>query len=266
MTPISCYIRTLNEERRIARTIRAAMSVASEVVVVDSGSSDATVAIAENEGARVIEQPWLGRGRQKRFGEEACQHDWLLDVDADEILSGELIEEIRTLFATGELAADIYTFPLVMVDPTGRVWRKAKSRRCAKLYDRRKIRMPAHGAWDQFVIPDNLKVERLKGALLHHSFGDISRFSRKQSHTMTQRIRHLDRRPFYESVFKVYFMLPFYFFKRYVLRSMWREGAYGFMCAVSGAYNHWLRDAMLYEKYFLHVEVSEPEPVEDIER
>ncbi|MEL6425630.1 MAG: glycosyltransferase, partial [Pseudomonadota bacterium] len=58
--PISCYIRTLNEADRIATTVAAAFKVADEVIVVDSGSTDDTVAVAEGAGARVIAQPWLG--------------------------------------------------------------------------------------------------------------------------------------------------------------------------------------------------------------
>ena len=64
--PVSCYIRTFNEVRKIGDVVAAAREVADEVIVVDSGSADTTIAIAEAQGARVIRQAWLGRGRQKR--------------------------------------------------------------------------------------------------------------------------------------------------------------------------------------------------------
>ena len=64
--PISCYIRTLNEESRIGAAVGAAFSVAREVVAVDSGSTDGTVAAAEAAGARTVEQPWLGGGGATR--------------------------------------------------------------------------------------------------------------------------------------------------------------------------------------------------------
>ncbi|MDE0333682.1 MAG: glycosyltransferase family 2 protein [Defluviicoccus sp.] len=246
--PVSCYIRTLNEEARIGATVRAALAVAREVVVVDSGSSDGTVAAAESEGALAIGQAWLGGRHQKRVGEEACRHDWLLDLDADEVVSEELAREIRDLFAEGEPDADVYRLALAYVDPTGRIWRKARAPRRAKLYDRRKVRMPAHGAWDQIRIPAGLRVRRLEGPILHYAFDDIAHLSRKQGNAMVRRVGFLDDdRPF-STALKVYAGLPYFFFRNYVLRRRWREGAYGFMLSLTTAYNHWLRYAMLHER------------------
>ena len=126
-SPISCYIRTLDEESRIGAAVRAALQVAREVVVVDSGSTDGTVAVAEAAGARIVKQEWLGSGHQKRVGKDACRHDWLLDLDADEIVSGELAQDIRALFAAGEPDADVSRLSLVTVDPSGRIWLRARS-------------------------------------------------------------------------------------------------------------------------------------------
>ncbi|MDE0174814.1 MAG: hypothetical protein OYH76_21890 [Defluviicoccus sp.] len=60
----------------------------------------------------MIEQAWLGGGPQKRVGEDACGHDWLLDLDADEVVTNELAEDIRTLFANGVSIGGVYTIPL----------------------------------------------------------------------------------------------------------------------------------------------------------
>ena len=246
--PVSCYIRTLNEENRIGATVQAALLTAREVVVVDSGSTDGTVAAAEAAGARVVEQPWLGGGHQKRVGEDACRHDWLLDLDADEVVSEDLAREIRGLFAAGEPDADIFRLPLVTVDPSGRIWRRARAPRRAKLYDRRKIRMPAHGAWDQFRIPAGLRVRKLDGPLLHHAFDNIGHLSRKQGSAMVRRVRFLDDGRRFPTALRVWFGLPLFFLRNYLLRGQWREGRYGFLFALTTAYNHWLRYAMLYER------------------
>ena len=246
--PISCYIRTLNEERRIGAAVGAALAVAREVVVVDSGSKDGTVAAAESSGARVVEQPWLGGGHQKRVGEDACRHDWLLDLDADEVVSDELAQEILGLFASGAPDADVFRLPLVTVDPSGRIWRRARAPRRAKLYDRRKVRMPAHGAWDQFRIPAGFRVRRLAGPLLHHAFDDIGHLSRKQGSAMVRRVGFLEEDKRFGTALRVWFGLPVFFLRNYLLRGQWREGRYGFLFALTTAYNHWLRYAMLYER------------------
>ena len=244
---ISCYIRTLNEAANIGRAVLAARLVADEVVVVDSGSTDDTVAAAESAGARVIHQTWLGNGHQKRVGEEACRHDWLLDLDADEVVSKELAEEIAVLFGDREPSTGVCSIPLTLVDPTGRIWRKSRPPRRAKLYSRNMFRMPAHGAWDQLDIPRRVPVHRLKSSILHYGLTDIAHLSRKQGDAIGRRLGYVRSRSRLSTACRVYLCLPVYFAKRYLMRGLWREGPYGFMCAVVGAYNHWLRDASLYE-------------------
>lgn len=92
-TPISATIITLNEEERIAAAILS-LACCDEVVVVDSGSTDRTCAIAEACGARVIAHAWEGYSRQKNFAARSASHDWILSVDADERVSIELANEI----------------------------------------------------------------------------------------------------------------------------------------------------------------------------
>lgn len=115
--PLSCYIRTFNEAKRIRPVIERVREIGAEVIVVDSGSSDGTQDIARDAGATVIEKPWPGNGFQKRNGEDAASNDWLLDLDADELLSPELQHELRQLFADGEPAPGIYAVKLVTVPP-----------------------------------------------------------------------------------------------------------------------------------------------------
>ena len=252
--PISCYIRTLNEEKRIGAAVRAALAVAREVVVVDSGSTDGTVAAAEAAGARVTcikSDARHGGGFQKRAGEDACRHDWVLDIDADEIVSEELARDIRALFAAGKPDAAVYRLNLVTVDPSGRVWRRSRSPRRAKLYDRRRMRMPEDGAWDQLRLPAGVGAGSLPGPLLHYAFDDIAHLARKQARAEARRVRHLGPGRHWPTAIRVRFGLPFWFLKRYVLRGLWREGGYGFLFALASAYSHWLRYAMLYERQLL---------------
>ncbi len=90
MLPLSVFIIAKNEADRIGATIRAVRDLTDDVVVIDSGSTDGPKAVAEGLGARVIFNAWPGYGLQKRFGEEQCRHEWLLNIDADEELSPTL--------------------------------------------------------------------------------------------------------------------------------------------------------------------------------
>ena len=93
---ISVVIITQNEELNIGRCIRSCREL-GDVIVIDSGSTDKTQEIAEQLGAKVIIQPWLGFGPQKRFGIDQIQTDWFLNLDADEYLTPVLFREIQSL-------------------------------------------------------------------------------------------------------------------------------------------------------------------------
>lgn len=98
MALISAFIITKNEEARIARAITSVREVVDEIIVVDSGSTDRTVDIAREGGARVVYNEWHGYVKQKIFGEGLCKHDWVLNIDADEEISDGLQHEIGYIF------------------------------------------------------------------------------------------------------------------------------------------------------------------------
>lgn len=83
---ISGLVITFNEEKNIGNCIDALFKVCNEVIVVDSLSSDNTVAIAKDRGAKVISQSFLGDGPQRKHGLQFCKNDWILNLDADEFL------------------------------------------------------------------------------------------------------------------------------------------------------------------------------------
>ena len=106
---ITATIITRDEERNIARAMES-LRCADEILIVDSGSVDRTVELAEKLGARVIEANWRGYSGQKNWAAEQASHDWILSLDADEALSEALEAEIWNLKKTGP-AADAYTMP-----------------------------------------------------------------------------------------------------------------------------------------------------------
>ncbi len=92
--PVSLVVIAQNEERVIRRCLDS-VPFAAEKLVVDGGSTDRTVEIAEEAGARVVHQPWLGYGQQRNFAATLARHPWILVLDADEWLSPELAREIE---------------------------------------------------------------------------------------------------------------------------------------------------------------------------
>lgn len=250
--PISAYIRTLNESRLIGDVVMAAKQIAAEVVVVDSGSLDDTVALAEEAGARVLRQPWLGSGRQKRFAEDHCVNNWVLDLDADEVVTPEFAREVRNLFAKGEPAHPVYEMKLVTAPPIGEPWWDFGLTDRRKLYDKRVVRAPDHAAWDQFVVPPGVGVGRLKSPLLHYSFRDLGHLLEKLNRVSGVRARETKLKPFWQVGLRVVFAQPIYFLKFFLARGLWRAGLYGVALAGISAQGRWLRDVKMLEVHLEH--------------
>jgi glycosyltransferase involved in cell wall biosynthesis len=106
---ITATIITLDEERHIARAIES-LRCCDEILVLDSGSTDRTVELARNLGARVLESQWRGYSGQKNWAAEQATHDWIFSLDADEALSEALEAEIWSLKKNGP-KYDAYTVP-----------------------------------------------------------------------------------------------------------------------------------------------------------
>jgi glycosyltransferase involved in cell wall biosynthesis len=104
MTLSVCII-TLNEEANISRTLQSVRKIADEIIVVDSGSTDSTVVLARQHGARVFVEPWKGFAAQKNSALAKATGDWILSLDADEEVSPELAASIAELLKSGQAPA-----------------------------------------------------------------------------------------------------------------------------------------------------------------
>jgi glycosyltransferase involved in cell wall biosynthesis len=95
--PLSVCIITLNEEANIVRTLESVKAIADEIILVDSGSTDATVDLARARGAKVFAEAWKGFAAQKNSALAKATCDWILSLDADEEVSPELAAGIAGL-------------------------------------------------------------------------------------------------------------------------------------------------------------------------
>ena len=249
LPPVSAYIRTKNEARRIGDVIHAAKKAAREVIVVDSGSDDGTQDIARQAGAIVHHVDWRGNGGQKRAAEDLCTHDWLLDLDADEVITDDMAASIRGLFANGsEPSAPVYGLRQVHAVPFGEPWWGTDIIVKNKFYDRRQIRIPDHPAWDQLEASKKTS-PRLGGFMLHYMFSDIGDLAKKQERNMTRRAAGVPLKSKPVLALRIVFAFPFYFLKRYLGKALFLKGIYGFAFSMTIAYGRWLKDVKLYERH-----------------
>jgi glycosyltransferase involved in cell wall biosynthesis len=168
---LSVALITRNEAANLPRTL-ASVRWAGEIVVVDCGSTDATLAIARNAGAHVFEEPWKGFAAQKNSAIAHATGDWILSLDADEEVSPELAHEIQALLAA-EPAFSAWRIPRLnhflgrplrhggyWPDPKLRLFRRG----AAQFADR-----PVHETMET-----DGPVGRLKGHLIHHCYPTLS--------------------------------------------------------------------------------------------
>ncbi|WP_140985099.1 glycosyltransferase family 2 protein [Asticcacaulis tiandongensis] len=223
--PLSVCIIAKNEADRIGNCIRAVEGLANEVVVVDSGSTDKTCEVAAGLGAKVFYNDWTGYGPQKRFSEDCASHDWVLNLDADEVVTPELFAEIRALMATGP-ALSAYRFKLKNVYPgksKPRLW--ADYHNYVRLYDRTKVRFRESPVHDTVDTKDE-KVGQLKGSATHFSARSYAHIRQKLD-SYTQLQAKALKKPAWVILLRLPFEYPLVFVKYFLFRCHFTGGIDG---------------------------------------
>jgi glycosyltransferase involved in cell wall biosynthesis len=183
---ISVVIITHNEAVNIGRTLASVQSLVAngkgEIIVVDSGSTDRTVEIAESLGAKVFIEEWKGFAAQKNWAIDKATGDWILSLDADEEIEPALAEEIDTFLPTNPPPINGYWIPrknefLGRWIRHGGFWPDSKLRlfrkRAARFEDR-KVHEDAH-------LSDGM-AQHLKGAIIHHSYPTLTDYIDHMNH------------------------------------------------------------------------------------
>lgn len=174
--PISVFIITKDEEDRLPTAILSVKDWVDEIIVVDSGSNDNTVKLAESMGAITYYRKWEGYGPQKVWAESQCKNNFLLNIDADEEISEKLRDEIIDLFITGE--PELYAYKLRIVDM--RRFAKEPSIFSAQHNRLRFYHKGKAGFKDSLVhdsviaLEDGIKIGQLDGIVYHRTFRSYS--------------------------------------------------------------------------------------------
>ncbi|MEW7982749.1 MAG: glycosyltransferase family 2 protein [gamma proteobacterium symbiont of Phacoides pectinatus] len=257
--PLSVFIITKNESRCIGKVIDSVKEIADEVVVVDSGSSDETCQIAALKGAKVIHHSWVGYGAQKRFSEEQCCNDWLLNLDADEVVSENLRDEIEGLFRSGRPALNMYSIKVTTVysvHDKPRIF--AEYNRVIRLYDRRRVRFPDHPTWDSITPPKHCQVGNLKGVCFHYSSPGLDHYVSKFNRYTTLQAETLKGKPNWVLMLMMVLAMSIDFIKSYFFKRHVTGGGYGFVLSVTYAYSRFLKRAKQYERRLMDRGGSKP--------
>jgi glycosyltransferase involved in cell wall biosynthesis len=236
---------TLNEEDRIREAL-ASVAWADEIVVVDAGSEDKTVAIAREFTDHVMVHPWRGFAAQKNFGIERASGDWILSLDADEQVEPALREEITAVLAATETCIGY------RIARRNIMW--GRFIRHGRLYPDWQLRLfqRGRGRFVERAVHESVQVDgtvgRLGTPLLHHSYRDVSDFLRRADRYSTLAAEEWARggQPF--RVSRLVTAPLGRFLSMYVVHRGFLDGWRGFLLAVLYAYYVFIRSAKIWEK------------------
>lgn len=241
---VTATVITFNEAANLGAALES-LSWADEIVVVDSESTDDTVAIARRFTDRVIIRPWPGYVAQKNFAAEQATHDWIVSLDADERVSAPLAEEIRALLAH-EPAAPGYRVPRV----TFHLGRWIRSTDWypdyqLRVYDRRRAR------WTGRYVHESVKADGpvvdLRGEILHYAYRDLAHHLRTMDQYTTLAARQMFEDGRRAGWLDLAVHPPAAFLRNYLLRGGVRDGVPGLIVSAMNARYVGLKFAKLWE-------------------
>lgn len=248
--PLSVFIIAQDEADRIGRTIESVKGWVDEIIVIDSGSSDNTVALSEALGARTVYHAWNGYGPQKVYGEKTCTHDWVLNLDADEEITPELRDELIALFQNGEPAQAGYFIKRKMLfrfqDAPPPF---APSDWFLRLYDRRRAGFKDSPVHDSVEMRDGSTPARLNHIMLHRCFRSYTHWAEKINRYSSMQADNALAHGKRVSALKILTDPFLSFLKSYFLRRYFIYGLDGFIHSVFYVYARMAKFAKIRELY-----------------
>lgn len=240
MEKLSVTIITRNEENNIERCLKS-VQWAEEIVVLDTHSTDRTVEICRRFTDRVYQEEWQGYGKQKNLCAERAGHRWILNIDADEVISPACAEEIKKVLS-GDPSHPVYRFPRKNL--FGGRWVRYGGwypDMISRLYDKTRVRF-TDSAVHEKLLPD-ADAGVMKEALIHHSFSGMADYIDRQNLYSTLYAREKAGKGWVAGWTHLCLRPPLVFFKNFVLRQGFREGFLGFFLATSTAFYTFLKYA-----------------------
>ncbi len=248
--PVSVIITTHNEEENIGRALESVQDWVDDIYIVDSFSTDKTLEIAASFATRIAQRKYTGPADQKNWAIPQAKYEWILLLDADEVVTTELKHEIQQLLTQpAPIPKDVYWikrnnfFLGEAVRFSG--WQGDK---VVRFFHRDKARYNAVQVHEE-IITEGLKVGILEGRLDHYTFRNLdhyldktrryARWSAKDHHTRTPKI----------GLFHLWIKPLFRFFKHFIIQQGFRDGKVGFIVSVVMAWGVFLRYVYIKEDH-----------------
>lgn len=246
MIPCSVYIVTLNCGPWLQDTLQSVQDF-SEVIILDSGSTDDTYAIAQSfANTRISHQDWQGYAAQKSLALAQCKNDWVLNLDGDEVLSKELKAEIEQTIQANQIDA--------LITPINDVFLGVPNSKHTKKHAKVRFFRKSKGQYDlenkvhENVIVDGQSV-KAEGDIYH--YGESSIFVKVEKNNQYSNLKAAEKfqkgkKP---SLLKLSLVMPVTFLKSYFIRRSCLNGWRGFVNSMINAFYAFLKEAKLFEQH-----------------
>jgi len=223
-----------NEERILGKTLDAIKDLADEIIIIDSGSTDSTIEIAKSRGAKVFLEEWKGFGPQKNSVIEKCSGEWILLIDADEVVSPELKEKIKEIIEKNE--NKVYEINRCSVCFGKELKHGGWSNQYAtRLWKKGSVKVSDNLVHEEFLT--ELPKEKIKEKIYHYTYLTLSdyiaRFDRYTTLGAEEYLKRGKKASFFNIVINPFFK----FIRMYIFRLGFLDGLEGLIIAIfSGMY------------------------------
>ncbi len=233
MEKLSVVIITFNEERNIEKCLKAVSSISDDIVIIDSFSTDNTETICKNfENTRFVKHKWEGYSKTKNYGNSLAKYNWILSLDADEVLSPELKDSISAI----SKFSGVYEFNRLTnycghwIKHCG--WYPDKK---IRIFDKSIVSWTGDFVHETLVIPSNTRLTFLKGDLFHYSYYSVDDHYKQIENYSSLHAKKMQKDNKTASFTKLYFSPIFKFIRTYILQLGFLDGSAGYKIAIISA-------------------------------
>ena len=243
---LSVVIITKDEAHIIKNTLQSLQGLTDDIVIIDSGSTDNTVAICKEMNAVVIETTWGGYGANKNKGIKTTKYDWVLSLDADETIDEELKTELLKLDPGMENNVYKLNYKNFFCNKWIRygVWGGDKH---IRFFNKTKVQWNDAEVHENLIFPDNTNVISLKGNVLHYTVNSIADYSNKTLVYAKANAQKYFARGKKATFVKLYLAPPFNFLQHYIFRLGFLDGWEGYLICKTNAWYTFMKYVFLRE-------------------
>lgn len=178
MIKLSVVIIAKNEDRILSDTLRAVQKITDDVLVCDTGSTDATIAVAIANGASVIEEQWAGFGPTKNKANTKAKYDWILQLDADEIPDAALQTALQQLLLNNEKELYSIQFKNFFAEKWIRYGEWGTDAHI-RLFNRKQVKWNNAPVHEELVYDQSFTITKLQGFILHKTMQSKEQYAQK---------------------------------------------------------------------------------------